>query len=242
MSASRRNRFERRRSETRRALVRAARTILAESGDTSTSIRAIAELADVGFGSFYNHFTCKPDLFDAAVSDALEEYVLAIDERLYGLDDPAERLARGVRLSARLAGAHPEIMRILCHSGLGRIYTGHGLAPRARHDVEQGIASGRFTVADPVVVLVALNGSLLALLELWFTQPEVDNGKASDSMAEMLLRMLGLSADEALDIARRPLPAAARRERCGGAESDAAGNGADGGSSPRAEQPRTTPA
>ncbi|MEU6094339.1 hypothetical protein [Streptomyces sp. NPDC047079] len=109
-----------------------------------------------------------------------------------------------------MAGAHPEIMRILCHSGLGRIYAASGLAPSAKHDVERGIASGRFTaVVDPVVVLVALNGSLLALLELWFTQPEADNSPASDSMAEMLLRMLGLCADEAHDIAGRPLPAAA---------------------------------
>ncbi len=209
MPASRRNRFERRRAETRQALVHAARQILAESGHTSASIRAIAELADVGFGSFYNHFTGKPDLFDAAVADALEEYAQAIGERLHGLDDPAERLAAGLRLSARMAGAHPEIMRILCHSGLGRICTGRGLAPRARRDVEQGIASGRFTVVDPVVGLVALDGSLLALLELWFTQPEADNGQASDSMAEMLLHTLGLSADEARDIARRPLPPAA---------------------------------
>ncbi|MFF4963287.1 TetR/AcrR family transcriptional regulator [Streptomyces sp. NPDC001222] len=209
MSASRRNRFERRRAETRQALVHAARTILAESGDTSVSIRTIAELADVGFGSFYNHFTGKPDLFDAAVADALGEYTQAIEERLHGLDDPAERLAGGVRLSARMAGAHPEIMRILRHSGLGRICAGRGLAPRARHDVEQGMASGRFTVIDPVVVLVALNGSMLALLELWFTHPDVDHGQASDSMAEMLLHMLGLSADDARDIARRPLPAAA---------------------------------
>ncbi|MEU0967448.1 TetR/AcrR family transcriptional regulator [Streptomyces sp. NPDC005917] len=209
MSGSLRNRFERRRSETRRALVRAARAILAESGDAGTSIRAIAELADVGFGSFYNHFPCKPDLFDAAVADALEEYAQAIDERLHGLDDPAERLAGGVRISARMAGAHPEIMRILCHSGLGRIYAGRGLAPRARREVERGMASGRFTVVDPVVVLVAVNGNLLALLELWFTGPEVDSGRASDSMAEMLLHMLGLSVDEARDIARRPLPATA---------------------------------
>ncbi|MFE2578717.1 TetR/AcrR family transcriptional regulator [Streptomyces sp. NPDC059378] len=209
MSGSPRNRFERRRSETRRALVRAARKILAESGDTSTSIRSIAERADVGFGSFYNHFRCKPDLFDAAVADALEEYAQAVDERLQVLDDPAERLAGGVRLSARMAGAYPEIMRILRHSGLGRIYVGSGLAPGARHDVEQGMASGRFTATDPVVALVALHGTLLALLQLWFSHPEVDSGQASDSMAEMLLHMLGLPADEARDIARRPLPAAA---------------------------------
>ena len=209
MSGSPGNRLERRRSETRRALVHAARAILAESGDTGASIRAIAERADVGTGSFYNHFTCKPELFDAAVADALEEYSHAVDDCLRGLDDPAERLAGGVRLSARMAGAHREIMRILRHIGLGRIHAGCGLAPGARHDVERGIASGRFTAADPVVVLVALNGSLLALLDLRFTRPEVDSGEASDRLAEMLLHMLGLAADEARDIARRPPPAAA---------------------------------
>ncbi|MER5519894.1 helix-turn-helix domain-containing protein, partial [Streptomyces sp. NPDC002763] len=31
-------------------------------GDTSASIQAIAERADVGFGSFYNHFDSKAEL------------------------------------------------------------------------------------------------------------------------------------------------------------------------------------
>ncbi|MFF4394906.1 TetR family transcriptional regulator [Streptomyces sp. NPDC001480] len=209
MSASLTNRFERRRAETRQALVRAARGILAESGDTGASIRAIAERADVGFGSFYNHFTCKPDLFAAAVADALEEYGQAIDARLHGVADPAERLAGGLRLSARLADSHSEIMRILCHSELGRIGTGHGLAPRARRDMEQGMTSGRFAVVDPVIALTVLNGSLLALLELWFNRPEADIHQAADTMAQMLLHMLGLPPDEACEVARRPLPAAA---------------------------------
>ncbi|MET7536808.1 TetR/AcrR family transcriptional regulator [Streptomyces sp. NPDC005507] len=209
MSVSLRNRYERRRAETRQALVRAARQILAESGDTGASIHAIAERADVGFGSFYNHFTSKPDLFDAAVDDAMEEYARAIDKHLRGLDDPAERVAGGVRLSARVAESHPEIMRILCHSELGRICASRGLAPRAKRDVEQGIASGRFSVADPVIALTALNGSLLALLELWSNKPEVDSDRAAGAMAETLLHMLGLSPDEARDVARRSLPAAA---------------------------------
>ncbi|MGW0208007.1 TetR/AcrR family transcriptional regulator [Streptomyces sp. NPDC003233] len=203
------NRFERRRTETRQALVRAAREILAESGDTSASIRAIAERADVGFGSFYNHFGSKPELFDAAVHDAMEEFAQAIDQRLYGVDDPAERLAGGLRLSALLAESHPEIMRILCHSELGRICAGSGLAPRARRDLEQGIAAGRFTVLDPGIALSALNGSLLALLELWFSKPEADIEQAAGTMAEMLLHMLGLSPDEAREVARGLLPAAA---------------------------------
>ncbi|MGX5181597.1 TetR/AcrR family transcriptional regulator [Streptomyces avermitilis] len=209
MPAPRRNRFERRRAETRQALVRAARQVLAESGGASASIHAIAERADVGLGSFYNHFAGKPDLFDAAVADALEEYAKAVDERLHGVDDPAERVAGGVRLSARMAASYPEIMQILCHSQLGRIYAGNGLAPRAKRDVERGMAAGRFTVADPVIALTLLNGGLLALLELWCNQPEADSDQAAGTMAEIILHMLGLSPAEARDLAWRPLPAAA---------------------------------
>jgi len=71
------------------------------------------------------------------------------------------------------------------------------------------MASGRFTVVDPVIALTALNGSLLALLELGLNKPEVDGDQAAGTMAEMLLHMLGLSPDEARDLARQPLRAAA---------------------------------
>ncbi|MER5927256.1 hypothetical protein [Streptomyces mirabilis] len=54
-----------------------------------------------------------------------------------------------------------------------------------------------------------MNGSLLAILELWCNQPEADSDQAAGTMAEMILHMLGLSPDEARALARRPLPAAA---------------------------------
>ncbi|MGC0343274.1 TetR/AcrR family transcriptional regulator [Streptomyces sp. SLBN-8D4] len=200
------NRFERRRAETRGALVRAARQILAESGDTSASIQAIAERADVGFGSFYNHFDSKAELFETAVVDALEEFGQAFDERLTGIDDPAELLAAGFRLSARMADSHPELMQVLRRRGLGHIHSDNGLSRRALRDLQVGIASGRFTTLDPVVALAALGGTLLSLVELRFARPEVDGDEAAVNLAEMVLRMLGLSPDEAHEVARRPLP------------------------------------
>ncbi|MFD5543742.1 TetR/AcrR family transcriptional regulator [Streptomyces sp. NPDC127079] len=203
------NRFERRRAETRGALVRAARQILAESGDTSASIQTIAERADVGFGSFYNHFDSKAELFETAVVDALEEFGQAFDERLTGIDDPAELLAAGFRLSARMADSHPELMQVVRRRGLGHIHSDNGLARRALRDLQVGIASGRFTTPDPVVALSALGGTLLSLVELRFTRPEVDGDEAAVNLAEMVLRMLGLPADDAHEVARRPLPDAA---------------------------------
>ncbi|WP_369216800.1 TetR/AcrR family transcriptional regulator, partial [Streptomyces flavofungini] len=200
------NRFERRRAETRRALVHAARQILAEAGDTGVSIQAIAERADVGFGSFYNHFASKAELFDAAVLDALEEFGQSTDERLTGIDDPAELVAAGFRLSACMADSHPELMQVLRRRGLGHIHRDNGLSRRAARDLEAGMASGRFTTVDPAVALSALGGTLLSLVELRFARPDLDGDQAARDLAEMALRMLGVPPDDAHEVAGRPLP------------------------------------
>ncbi|MFI0137813.1 TetR/AcrR family transcriptional regulator [Streptomyces luteogriseus] len=200
------NRFKRRRAETRGALVRAARQILAETGDTGASIQAIAERADVGFGSFYNHFDSKSELFDAAVVDALEEFGQNFDEHLAEIDDPAELVAAGFRLSARMADSHPELMQVLRRRGLGHIHSDNGLARRAQRDLQVGMASGRFTTVDPAVALSALGGTLLSLVELRFARPDLDGDEAAVNLAEMVLRMLGVPPDDAQEVARRPLP------------------------------------
>ncbi|MFE4962756.1 TetR/AcrR family transcriptional regulator [Streptomyces sp. NPDC056660] len=200
------NRFERRRAETRRALVRAARQILAETGDTSASIQAIAERADVGFGSFYNHFESKTELFEAAVVDALEEFGQAFDERLAGIEDPAELVAAGFRLSARLTASHPELMQVVRRRGLGHIHSENGLASRAARDLRAGITSGRFKAPDPEIALTGLGGILLSLVELRFSRPDLDGDEAAVNLAEMALLMLGVPPDDAHEVARRPLP------------------------------------
>ncbi|WP_371667052.1 TetR/AcrR family transcriptional regulator [Streptomyces sp. NBC_00289] len=206
------NRFERRRAETRKALIRAARELLAESGDTSASIQSIAERADVGFGSFYNHFESKTELFDAAVADALDEFGQAIDERLQGVvDDPAELVAAGFRLTTRMADSHPELMRILRHRGLRHIHSELGVAQRALRDLEHGMATGRFADAEPLSALSATGGVLMSLVELRFAHPYLDGEEAASNMAEMTLRMLGVPSDEAREVARRPLPAVGDR-------------------------------
>ncbi|MEU6474488.1 TetR/AcrR family transcriptional regulator [Streptomyces massasporeus] len=206
LSAPPQNRFERRRAETRQALIRSARQILAETGDTSVSIQAIAERADVGFGSFYNHFESKAQLFEAAVVDALEECGRAFDEGLAGIEDPAELVAGGFRLSARMADSMPEMMQVLRLRGLGYLYADNGLSVRAWRDLERGIATGRFTVTDATIALSALGGTLLSLVELRFARPDLDGDEAASDLAELVLRMLGLPPQEAREVARRPLP------------------------------------
>ncbi|MGW6463630.1 TetR/AcrR family transcriptional regulator [Streptomyces rubiginosohelvolus] len=199
------NRFERRRAQTRQALIGAARQIMAEQGDTDVSIQVIADRADVGFGTFYNHFETKDALFDAAVADALEEYGQLLDAATAEIDDTAEVFAASVRLTLRLAASHPEITEILRFRGLQHVHSGTGLGPRALRDLEVGKASGRFAITDARVALGAVGGIVLALVQLGATSGT--DAAAGEETAELVLRMLGLPAAEARELATKPLPA-----------------------------------
>ena len=57
------SRGERRKAATRQKLIDAARVMLAAGTAADASIQDITDAADVGFGSFYNHFGCKNELF-----------------------------------------------------------------------------------------------------------------------------------------------------------------------------------
>ena len=147
------------------------------------------------------------------MADALEELGQTFDERLKGIDDSAQLVAAGFRLSARLADSRPELMQVLRHRGLGHINSDSGLAQRALRDLEVGVASGRFTIADPTIAVAALGGSLPALLELRFARPEPDGDEAASNLAEMHVAHAGRPS--AGRPRRRPAPAARPRLRRG---------------------------
>ncbi len=200
-------RVDRRKARTRQALVRAARRILAERGTTDVSIQEITDTADVGFGSFYNHFESKSELFEVAVREVLEEYGASLDLACTDLTDAAEVYAVGVRMTARLALTQPAVAQVLLQVGLSYPSEDQGLAPRALRDIRRGIADGRFTVEDARLGLIATAGCILAFLQAALDQRDELNESDADSLAEMLLRMLGMTARSAHTVARRPLPA-----------------------------------
>ena len=200
-------RLDRRKARTRRALVGAARRILAERGANDVSIQEITDTADVGFGSFYNHFASKAELFEVAVREVLEEYGASLDRACNDLTDSAEIYAVGVRMTARLALTRPAVAQVLLQVGLSYASEEQGLAPRAQRDIRRGIAEGRFIVEDARLGLISTAGCLLAFLQTALDHPDELDESDADALAEMLLRMLGMTARSAHAVARRPLPA-----------------------------------
>ena len=200
-------RLDRRKARTRRALIDAAVRLIAEGRGERASIQEITEAADIGFGSFYNHFESKDQLFETASSEVLERWGHMIDRASAGITDPAEVFSISLRLSARLSWSHPDVARFITGAGLDLLDAPGGLAPRALRDIQAGQAAGQFSVADPEVALSAVAGGLIGLLRLHQRHPERLEESSVDEFAEACLRLLGLPAAKARRLAGLPLPA-----------------------------------
>ena len=199
------NRLERRKQRTRAALIKAAQSFIA-AGKLNVPVLEITQAADVGMGSFYNHFESKEQLFEAAVAEVLDAHGALLDHLTAEIEDPAEMFACSFRLTGRLFRRRPQESRILLANGIALMSSDIGLAPRALRDIEAGVAAGRFTVDDPELALSVAGGALLGLGNLLRNQPDRDDAAASDSVTEDVLRLFGLPSDEAHEICRRPLP------------------------------------
>ena len=200
------NRSDRRKARTREALIDAAVTLIAAGRGDRASVQEITETADVGFGSFYNHFESKEELFTTASERLLELWGETIDAACMGLTDPAEIFAISFRISGRLGWTNQAMGRFLVGFGLDVVDSDLGLAPRALRDIKAGQAAGVFTIGNAEIALSAATGALLGLLRKRVSRQRGLRVDVVDDTAEALLRMLGVAPDEAARLASLPLP------------------------------------
>jgi AcrR family transcriptional regulator len=199
------NRLERRKQRTRAALIQAAQAFIA-AGKLNAPVLEITQAADVGMGSFYNHFQSKDELFTAAVADVLDVHGARLDKLIESVDDPAVAFAQSFRLTGRMFRRRPQESQVLLSNGIPLLSADRGLAPRALRDIVAADAAGRFQVRDPAVALAVAGGALLGLGQLLQKQPQRDDAQTADEVTEDVLRLFGMSAEEAHRICRLPLP------------------------------------
>ncbi|TRW89089.1 TetR/AcrR family transcriptional regulator [Mycolicibacterium sp. 018/SC-01/001] len=199
------NRLERRKMRTRAALIRAAQQFIAE-GKLAVPILEITQAADVGMGSFYNHFDSKEQLFEVALTDALDHMGAVLDVFTETIADPAEAFVTRFRLSGRLFRHRPQEAALLLSNAGSLIFSDHGLSPRAHRDIAAAIDAGRFALADPDVGLALAGGALIGLATLLREHPERDADDTVDVVAQSLLRSFGITAKQAAALCALPLP------------------------------------
>jgi AcrR family transcriptional regulator len=99
-------------TERKTAILEAARTLFARRGYAATSMRAIAEAADVSLGLAYNYFSGKEDLLRAIIEHGVSQ-VRATFDKLDGTSSPEERLRRFVRASLGTVRRHRAFWQVL---------------------------------------------------------------------------------------------------------------------------------
>ncbi|MFM0189848.1 TetR/AcrR family transcriptional regulator [Paraburkholderia nemoris] len=209
----------RRKRGTRTRLLDAALRLMAEKGMVSVAINDITEAADVGFGSFYNHFASKEGIFAAAVEWVFEEFAGTLDRLASGLSDPAEVVAVCVRHTLMRARREPVWGQLLIREGFSVHALNWGLGQRLLRDSQSGISARRFVVSDHFLCLISVTGIIFAAIaaEMHFSAsvtPAVQGQKPSglgeqhfaERAAAVVLQALGLKRVEAERVARLPLP------------------------------------
>jgi len=162
------SRVDRKRAKNRDALIDAARGLFARQGFEATTIAAIAEAADLGFGTFYRYFPDK----DAILEAVLDAGRLEIQEVLTHPDNEAGPAGEALRgLTARFAGAarrNQDMIILMWQVGVRAESTS---PKRVRPDqlpperslpvmlagaigriIDRGVASGEFVVSDGVLL------------------------------------------------------------------------------------------
>ncbi len=196
------------RERTRSALLDATASVVAAKGMEAAKILDITEAAGLANGTFYNYFTDRADIARAVGGNIRHELNMAVDALNAGIDDPAERIRRGVCLFMASVAGNPDkatMLSRLYDSGLS--ITGFGNA-HLLGDIRDGIAKGRIDVPSEEAALhhvVGLGTAAMRHLLDAGAGPEVLRGEGyARDISLVLLRGLGVPPDEVERIVARP--------------------------------------
>jgi AcrR family transcriptional regulator len=152
---------------TRAALIAAGRRLFCERPVDAVTVDDIVQAAEVGKGSFYNHFVDREALVREITREIRATVERAIDLANAEVEDPARRVARACCIYVRFALDEPEAAGVLV-----RVYSGHTsiATPLNRglvDDISKGLSSGRFRVATlEAGVLYVLGVTQMALVRI----------------------------------------------------------------------------
>ncbi|MEO2174665.1 MAG: TetR/AcrR family transcriptional regulator [bacterium] len=198
------SRVERKRQDARDRILAVAEQLMRSRPIDSVTIQDITEAADVGHGSFYLHFKSKNEVLVPIIQAHAKLLEEKLQKAIGPLKDPAEIMAFSSRYMARMIVADELWKWLLQHSGVPVEEMRFAVGRFSGRDFYEGLQSGRFVVTDAKVTSSYAFGGFVNSLMASFDHDDAE--KRIDQSAELMLRVFGIDADEAREIAHRPLP------------------------------------
>ncbi|HET8726316.1 MAG TPA: TetR/AcrR family transcriptional regulator [Alphaproteobacteria bacterium] len=198
------DRHTKRRLKTRTDLLRAALRLFGTRNPVDVSVQDITALADVGSGSFYNHFDSKQAIYDAVVEELVDGWVVWMRQHEQDDADPALRLSHRLRACLERGRCDPDFARFVARNGLSLMERQSGPEASLSRDIERGLSVGRFTAVDHLMAKRAAIGITLSIQHAFASGR--DEPMASTRAAWYVLMLLGVSKAEADRLVALPLP------------------------------------
>lgn len=203
-TASEPSRGQKSRMRTRQKLIESAQRAMATKGFEQTTIEDITKGADVGFGTFYNHFSSKEDIATALFLDQIREIGCIIDEINGKEADRAVSIAYIQKLLLKKAVSNEVWGWFIVRAHSSHKIINDAFNERAITDIAEGVARGRFDVSCiNTAAQITISGLIAVMRSL--LEGDARPGVASETV-ECLMRMYGLDHDDAKRISELDLP------------------------------------
>lgn len=185
----------------------AALRLFAEKGVSQINISDLAAEAGVARGTIYNNVEKMETLFEQVASQLSADMHKRVKASIEYINDPAQRLANGIRFFIRRTHEEPHWGAFMCRFALSNSTLREMFYSQASSDLLSGLYSGRYQFRQEqmlsVITLIASStlGSMLLVREGLKTWRD-----AGTDTAEIVLRALGVNAEEALKLSAVALP------------------------------------
>lgn len=191
----------------RQRLHDAALHLFAERGSSEVSVSELAQAAGIARGTVYNNIDSLDEFFDEVSRDLALEMRDRMLASFVGVRDPAQRMADGLRFFVRRAHQEPGWGRFVARFGSVNATVQALWGGPSMDDFRAGCRRGRFTVGpdhEPGVMAL-VNGTTITAMWMVLEGHETWR-RVGSSSAELVLRALGITRDEANDLATSDLP------------------------------------
>lgn len=171
-------------------ILRGAARVFYEKGFEGASIRDISRATRVSLSGLYYYFESKQKLLYLIQHHTFTSVVRQLEERLAGVEEPAERLRALIRNHLDYFMSHPVEMKVLSHEdeALERPYRKEVAAVKRRYyEIARGIfedlrKQGQAREVNPRVAVLTLFG-MMNWVYTWH-KPKVDPG--AEALAETI--------------------------------------------------------
>lgn len=185
----------------------AAVRLFTSKGTTQLTVSELAQEANVARGTLYRNVGSVEELFDRIVAAFSTDLHRRVAATFADIDDPAVRLATGVRLWVRYAHENPTMGRFAVRFALTEESLRAVMAGPPMQDISTGIAAGRYNIGTASIDSVASLASGATVSAMWMVLEGHQTWRdAGTSTAELLLRAMGIDPAEAHEICTADLP------------------------------------